>query len=83
MPFPPVAPAPHDELTWLGPLPVKKREVQHLTYVIPVRDYAESIRGIFLRGSGIDVLWPQALVLLVMGVSILTVAARRFRKRLD
>jgi hypothetical protein len=30
-----------------------------------------------------DVLWPQALVLLVMGVSIMTVAAVRFRKRLD
>ena len=54
-----------------------------MTYATPVRYYAEILRGVFLRGSGIDVLWPQALALLVMGVSILTVAARRFRKRLD
>jgi ABC-2 type transport system permease protein len=57
--------------------------IQYVTYAIPVRYYAEIIRGIFLRGSGIDVLWPQALVLSVMGVSIMTLAALRFRKRLD
>lgn len=57
--------------------------VQYVTYAIPVRYYATIIRGIFLRGSGLDVLWPQALTLLVMGLSILSVAALRFRKRLD
>jgi ABC-2 type transport system permease protein len=41
------------------------------------------IRGIFLRGSGLDALWPEALVLLGMGVSILGVASLRFRKRVD
>jgi ABC-2 type transport system permease protein len=57
--------------------------VQYVTYAIPVRYYATIIRGVFLRGSGLDVLWPQALILAVMGTSILTVAALRFRKRLD
>ncbi|HUG53931.1 MAG TPA: ABC transporter permease [Vicinamibacteria bacterium] len=57
--------------------------VQYITYAIPVRYYATIIRGVFLRGSGIDVLWPQALTLFVMGTSILGVAALRFRKRLD
>jgi len=57
--------------------------VQTFTYVIPLRYYAEIIRGVFLRGSGIDALWPQALVLLGMGVAIMSVASLRFRKRLD
>ena len=57
--------------------------VQYLTYAIPVRYYATIIRGIFLRGSGLDVLWPQALALAVMGTAILGAAALRFRKRLD
>jgi ABC-2 type transport system permease protein len=57
--------------------------VQTITYAIPLRYYASIIRGIFLRGSGLDVLWPEALTLAVMGVSILTVASLRFRKRLD
>jgi ABC-2 type transport system permease protein len=56
---------------------------QYLTYAIPVRYYANVIRGIFLKGSGLEVLWPEALTLLGMGASILIVASLRFRKRLD
>jgi ABC-2 type transport system permease protein len=57
--------------------------IQYVTYAIPLRYYAIIIRGIFLKGSGLDVLWPQALVLLLMGVGVMTVASLRFRKRLD
>ena len=35
--------------------------IQLVTYVIPLRYYAEIIRGVFLRGSGIDVLWREAV----------------------
>jgi ABC-2 type transport system permease protein len=59
------------------------RAIHLVTYLIPLRYYAEIIRGVFLRGSGIGVLWPEALVLLGMGVTILTMASLRFRKRLD
>jgi ABC-2 type transport system permease protein len=57
--------------------------IQLVTYAIPLRYYAEIIRGVFLRGSGLDVLWPEAAVLVGMGVVIMTVASMRFRKRLD
>jgi len=57
--------------------------VQLVTYLIPLRYYAEIIRGVFLRGSGLGVLWPEALVLLLMGAVIMTAASLRFRKRLD
>jgi ABC-2 type transport system permease protein len=57
--------------------------VQTITYLVPLRYYAEIIRGVFLRGSGIGTLWPQALILLGMGVTIMTIASLRFRKRLD
>ena len=57
--------------------------IQTVTFAIPLRYYAEIIRGVFLRGSGIEVLWPQAVALLTMGIVILTVASLRFRKRLD
>jgi len=67
----------------LFPIENMPRGIQYVTYAIPVRYYAEILRGIFLRGSGLDVLWPQALVLLAMGVTIMSVAALRFRKRLD
>jgi ABC-2 type transport system permease protein len=57
--------------------------IQLVTYAIPLRYYAEVIRGVFLRGSGLDVLWPEAVVLLAMGIVIMAVASLRFRKRLD
>jgi ABC-2 type transport system permease protein len=65
------------------PIENMPRAIQLVTYAIPLRHYAEIIRGVFLRGSGIDVLWPQAVTLLGMGVAILAVAAARFEKRLD
>lgn len=54
---------------------------QWLTLVNPVRHYLEIVRGIFLKGTGLEALWPQYLTLLVMGVGILWFAALRFQKR--
>ena len=54
--------------------------IQAVTYAIPLRYYAEIIRGVFLRGSGIAVLWPEALTLLLMGIAILTVAALQIQE---
>jgi ABC-2 type transport system permease protein len=65
------------------PIENMPRAIQVVTYAVPLRYYAEIIRGVFLRGSGIDVLWPQAVALLGMGLAILTFASLRFRKRLD
>jgi len=65
------------------PIENMRRPIQLVTYLIPLRYYSEIIRGVFLRGSGIDVLWPEALTLLGMGVAILAIASLRFRKRLD
>ena len=56
---------------------------QYVTYLIPVRYYANVIRGVFLRGSGMGVLWPEAVTLLAMGTFILLLASLRFRKSLD
>jgi ABC-2 type transport system permease protein len=67
----------------LFPIQNMPRVIQFVTYAVPVRYYANVIRGIFLRGSGLAVLWPDALVLLCSGIFLLALAARRFRKNLD
>lgn len=59
------------------------RGFQIASYAIPVRYYANVLRGIFLKGSGIGVLWPEALALLAIGVTVLTMASLRFRKSLE
>ena len=57
--------------------------IQRCTVVIPLKYYAHIIRGVFLKGSGIGVLWPDAVALLAFGATVLTLAALRFRKSLD
>jgi ABC-2 type transport system permease protein len=57
--------------------------IQYVTYAIPVRYYSNIIRGVFLKGSGLAVLWPDALALLGFGTVVLVLAALRFRKSLD
>ncbi len=57
--------------------------VQYLTYLNPLRYFMEIVRGIFLKGAGFSVLWPQILALTVYGIAIVLLSAARFHKRLD
>ncbi len=57
--------------------------VQPVTYVIPLRYFLNIIRGIFLRGVGLEVLWFDATALTGLGVVVLGLAVSRFRKTLD
>jgi ABC-2 type transport system permease protein len=57
--------------------------VQWLTYLNPLRYFVEIVRGIFLKGVGIGVLWPQMAALTIYGVLVLSLSALRFHKSLD
>ncbi len=57
--------------------------VQYLTYLNPVRYFLEIVRGIFLKGTGVAVIWPQMAALAIFGVTILILSALRFHKRLE
>jgi ABC-2 type transport system permease protein len=65
------------------PLRNMPESIQYLTLLNPVRYFIEIVRGLFLKGSGVSVLWPQMLALGIFGVVILSLSAMRFRKRLD
>ncbi len=53
-----------------------------VTYVNPIRYYADLVRGVLLRGAGVADLWPQLVALLVIGAAILGLATLRFRRRI-
>jgi ABC-2 type transport system permease protein len=57
--------------------------VQWLTYLNPLRYFLVILRGIFLKGVGLDVLWPQYLFLAILGGLVFSGAIARFKKRLD
>jgi len=56
---------------------------QWLTYLIPMRYFLVIVRGIYLKGSGLAVLWPQALALSILGLGLLGSGVLLFRKRMD
>ena len=57
--------------------------LQWFTYVDPLRYSLVIIRGTYLKGVGMDVLWPQMLALAALGIGLLAIAVLRFRKSLD
>lgn len=56
--------------------------LQGVTFLVPARYFVTVTRGIFLKGVGPAVLWPQALLMLAYAVLGLTLATRAFRKEL-
>jgi len=56
--------------------------IQPFTYLIPLRYFLVIVRGIFQKGIGLEVLWPQALALFTWGAVVLTLATLRSSKRL-
>lgn len=65
------------------PIENMPRLFQLVSLATPVRYYGNVVRGVFLRGAGWDVLWPDAAALTGLGLLILTLASLRFRKSLD
>ncbi len=57
--------------------------VQYLTYLNPMRYFIDIVRGIFLKGVGVEILWPQMVALGVYGVVALGLSVVRFHKTLD
>ena len=57
--------------------------IQPVCYLVPLKYFLSIIRGIFLRGVGLEVLWPDALALTALGMVVLLLSVLRFRKRLD
>jgi len=64
------------------PIQNMPKAFQLVTYAVPLRYYVQVLRGVFLKGVGLEVLWPQGLAMLGLGIAILTVARIRFRRRL-
>jgi ABC-2 type transport system permease protein len=56
--------------------------VQPFTYLMPLRYFLVILRSIFLKGVGLEIVWPQALALAGWGLAILTLAIARSSKRM-
>lgn len=57
--------------------------LQTLTYLNPLRYFLEILRGVYLKGVGLDVLWPQMVAMGLLGSIMLAISVARFQKSLD
>ena len=67
----------------LFPIEGMPEAAQYLAHVIPLTYYLRIVRGIILKGVGLDVLWPSLLPLVAFGAVVFTLSVLRFRKSLD
>jgi ABC-2 type transport system permease protein len=65
------------------PIASMPQPLQWLTYLDPLRYYLVVIRATFLKGVGLDALWPQMLGMALLGVGLLAISIARFKKSLD
>ena len=68
---------------FMFPIANMPRVVQWITYANPLRYYLVIIRGIFLKGVGAQILWPQMVALGIIGILVLASSSLRFSKRLE
>jgi ABC-2 type transport system permease protein len=57
--------------------------MQYFSYCIPLRYFLVVLRGVYLKGVGMDVLWPQMAAMAAMAFGLLTLSILRFHKALD
>jgi ABC-2 type transport system permease protein len=57
--------------------------MQLMSYAIPLRYFLIVVRGTYLKGVGMDILWPQMAAMAGLAFALLTTAILRFHKALD
>jgi drug efflux transport system permease protein len=65
------------------PISTMPQWLQYLTYLSPLRYFLVVLRGTYLKGVGMEILWPQMFAMAALGISLLTLAVLRFHKALD
>jgi ABC-2 type transport system permease protein len=65
------------------PLAAMPPFLQLVSYAVPLRYFLIIIRSVLLKGTGASGLGDEILALAAIGLILMTVAALRFRKRLD
>ncbi len=66
----------------LSPIESMPDLFRYMTYLNPLRYYIQCVRNILLKGVGLDVIWKDIAILVLIAVLLLSFSAGRFRKQL-
>ncbi len=67
---------------FMFPIENMPRAIRYLTYLNPLRYFLVIIRGVFLKGVGLTVLWPELVCMAALGLAVMTLSSLRFKKRI-
>ena len=67
---------------FIFPVDSMPRLLQWISVVVPARYFIDAIRGILLRGNGLDVVGGDMLALAIFFLVLLLIAVKRFRREL-
>jgi ABC-2 type transport system permease protein len=65
------------------PISTMPQWLQRLTYLNPLRYFLVVVRGVYLKGVGLDILWPQLAGMATLALAVLTFSIFRFHKAMD
>lgn len=68
---------------WIFPISSMPKIIQFFSYLVPAKYFLTVLRGIFLKGIGFSILWPQVLFLLIFGSLIILACTRRLKMSLE
>jgi ABC-2 type transport system permease protein len=67
---------------YIFPIDTMPTFFQWISKILPATYLIDIMRGIILRGAGIEALWPQGLILTMMAVTLIVASALRFHKKI-
>jgi ABC-2 type transport system permease protein len=67
----------------IAPIESMPVALKYLSLLDPLRHYVEIVRGMLLKGVGLEVLWPNAIALFLFATVMLSVSINKFRSQLS
>lgn len=59
------------------------KPIQLVTYLIPARYFVALLKGIYLKGIGLHILYIEAMLLTLFGIMMIVLANKKFKKKLE
>ena len=66
---------------FIFPIASMPRFLQLVTYIVPARYFLVALRGIVLKGAGLNVYWIELAALVVFALAVLTLASVRLQRQ--
>lgn len=66
---------------FIFPIYSMPESIQLVTYLNPLRYFINITRGVFLKGVGFSVLWPDILLMILIGITLLVMSVKSYSKR--